>query len=139
MDWYAATLFRQEPVLTFEGNDAAAKTFFAELVEDADRRGRRLTDFFRRQFTEGLVTGASYVLVDFPEGDNAGREPRRRKMRWGRRGRTWWIIRPDDVINWSLDDAGNFEWVVIRTKQIKKDRVEDPEWRTETRWAYYDK
>ena len=45
----------------------------------------------------------------------------------------------DDVINWSLDEYGNFEWVVIRTKQIKKDRVEDPEWRTETKWAYYDK
>ena len=45
----------------------------------------------------------------------------------------------DDVINWSLDEHGNFEWVVIRTKQIKKDRVEDPEWRTETKWAYYDK
>ena len=45
----------------------------------------------------------------------------------------------EDVINWSLDEQGNFEWVVIRTKLIKKDRVEDAEWRKETRWAYYDK
>jgi len=28
---------------------------------------------------------------------------------------------------------------VIRTKALKKDRVEDADWRTETRWAYYDK
>ena len=45
----------------------------------------------------------------------------------------------DDVINWSLDEQGNYEWVVIRTKSLKKDRVEDAEWRAETRWAYYDK
>ncbi len=45
----------------------------------------------------------------------------------------------EDVINWSLDEQGNYEWVVIRTKSIKKDRVEDEDWRTETRWAYYDK
>jgi hypothetical protein len=34
---------------------------------------------------------------------------------------------------------GNLDWVVIRQKLIKKDRVEDADWKTETRWAYYDK
>jgi hypothetical protein len=138
VDWYAATLFRREPVITFEGNDAASKAFFAALVEDTDRRGTSLADFFRRQFTESLVTGTSYVLVDFP----------RITSRPGTRGeedasgasRAYLVeYAADDVINWSLDEYGNFEWVVIRTKQIKKDRVEDPEWRTETRWVYYDK
>src|SRR5262249_58242724 len=37
------------------------------------------------------------------------------------------------------DDQGNYEWAVIRTKTLRKDRVEDAEWRTETRWSYYDK
>ncbi len=138
VDWYAATLFRREPVITFEGNDAASKTFFGALVEDSDRRGTSLADFFRRQFTESLVTGMSYVLVDFP----------RLTMPAGTRAeedasgasRAYLVeYAADDVINWSLDEYGNFEWVVIRTKQIKKDRVEDPEWRTETKWAYYDK
>ena len=90
VDWYAATLFRREPVITFEGNDAASKTFFGALVEDADRRGTSLTDFFRKQFTESLVTGTSYVLVDFPASNGAGRGRARKKMRAGRRGRTWW-------------------------------------------------
>jgi hypothetical protein len=138
VDWYAATLFRREPVITFEGSAAASKTFFAALVEDADRRGTSLADLFRRQFTQSLVTGTSYVLVDFP----------RVTTRPGTRGeedasgasRAYLVeYAADDVINWSLDEYGNFEWVVIRTKQIKKERVEDPEWRTETRWAYYDK
>jgi len=138
VDWYAATLFRREPVITFEGHHGQAKTFFAELVEDADRRGTSLADFFRRQLTESLVAGTSYVLVDFP----------RVTTRPGTRGeedasgasRAYLVeYAADDVINWSLDEHGNFEWVVIRTKQIKKDRVEDPEWRTETKWLYYDK
>ena len=38
-----------------------------------------------------------------------------------------------------MDAEGNFEWVVLRTRNLKKDRVEDEEWRTETRWSYYDK
>ncbi len=138
VDWYSATLFRREPVITFEGNDAASKTFFAALVEDSDRRGTSLADFFRRQFTESLVTGTSYILVDFPRltmpagtraEEDASGASRAYLVEYG----------ADDVINWSLDEYGNFEWVVIRTKQIKKDRVEDPEWRTETKWAYYDK
>ena len=45
----------------------------------------------------------------------------------------------DDIINWSVDEHGNYEWVVIRTKLLRKDRVEDPEWRVETQWTYYDK
>src|SRR5579872_6485215 len=71
VDWYAATLFRTEPVLTLEGANERAKEFFAELVEDADRRGSGLNDFFRRQFTEGLILGTSYVLVDFPRAEGA--------------------------------------------------------------------
>src|SRR5262249_332781 len=41
--------------------------------------------------------------------------------------------------NWNLDENGNFDWVVIRTKKIQKDRVEDPEWQHVTKWVYYDK
>src|SRR5215472_11449984 len=50
VDWYSATLFRQEPVLTFEGPNEGAKSFFCDLVEDEDLKGTQLADFFRRQF-----------------------------------------------------------------------------------------
>ena len=66
VDWYAATLFRREPVLTFTGPNEPAKQFFGALVEDVDRRGTSLADFFRQQFIDSLVSGTSYVLVDFP-------------------------------------------------------------------------
>ena len=139
VDWYAATLFRREPVLTFEGNERRRRHFSRSWWRMRTGEGRRWRISSGGSSSRALVTGTSYVLVDFPRVTATAGDARAKKMRRGRRGRTWWSTRADDVINWSLDEHGNFEWVVIRTKQIKKDRVEDPEWRTETRWAYYDK
>jgi hypothetical protein len=138
VDWYAATLFRREPVMMFGGNNDAGKRFFSSLVEDVDRKGTGLTDFWRRQFVESLVSGTSYVLVDFP----------RVAVQVGSRGeedalgasRAYLVdYTAEDVINWSLDEHGNYDWVVIRTKLVRKDHVEDAEWHVETRWSYYDK
>jgi hypothetical protein len=138
VDWYAATLFRREPVLTFDGTNEPGRAFFGRFVEDVDRKGTALSDFLRKQFTEALITGSSYALLDFPRID----------ARPGSRGeedamgasRAYLVdYSSEDLINWGLDDDGNFEWVVLRTSSLKKDRIEDPEWRVEKRWAFYDK
>ncbi|HLH41382.1 MAG TPA: hypothetical protein VKV74_00250 [Bryobacteraceae bacterium] len=138
VDWYGATLFREEPVLTFEGPSERAKQFYSELVEDADLKGTRWADFFRRQFLEALITGTAYTLVDFP----------RTAARLGTRGeedalgasRAYLVdYAADDLINWNVDARGSFDWVVLRSRYLKKDSVEDSDWRVETRWSYYDK
>ncbi|MBS1835419.1 MAG: hypothetical protein JST65_22065, partial [Acidobacteria bacterium] len=69
VDWYAATLFRREPLLTFEGHNETGKRYFSSFIEDCDRRGSNLTDFLRHRRIEALVGGASYILVDFPRTD----------------------------------------------------------------------
>ncbi len=138
VDWYAATLFRQEPVLTFEGPNEAGRKFYEELVEDVDRKGTHLNDFFRRQFTEFLITGGGYMLVDFPR--LQGQAGTRAEEDATGASRAYLVdYAADDIINWSLDEQGSYEWVVIRTQTLKKERVEDPEWHLETRWSYYDK
>ncbi len=138
IDWYAATLFRCEPVLMYEGHNDASKKFFSALVEDVDHKGTSLTDFCQRQFVEGMITGSGFVLVDFPRVPlNAGSRGEEDALGASRAYLVDYTS--DDLINWSLDEQGNYEWVVIRTKLLKKDRVEDAEWQTETRWAYYDK
>jgi hypothetical protein len=138
VDWYAATLFRREPVLTFEGNNEPAKEFWNALVDDVDRRGTALSDFFRKQFIEAMVTGRSYVLVDFPRlkapaasraEEEASGASRAYLVHYG----------AEEVINWSRDSLGAFDWVVIRTRELKKERIEDRAWTEETRWSYYDK
>jgi hypothetical protein len=138
VDWYAATLFRREPVLTFEGTNEIARAFFGEFVDDADRKGTGLSDFFRHQFIEALVAGTSYALVDFPR--VSGRAASRAEEDASGASRAYVVhYSPEDLINWSFDELGNFQWVVLRSRTQKKDRVEDEAWRTETQWAYYDK
>lgn len=138
VDWYAATLFRREPVVTFDGRNARAREFFAGLMDEVDLQGTGLSEFFRQQFVESLITGASYVLVDFPRTE-AKAGTRAEEDATGASRAYLVPYSSEDVINWNLDEQGNFDWVVIRTKLLKKDRVEDAEWRAETRWAYYDK
>ncbi|HVO97425.1 MAG TPA: hypothetical protein VMT15_05130 [Bryobacteraceae bacterium] len=138
VDWYAATLFRREPVVTFGGRNGRAREFFAGLMDEVDLQGTGLSEFFRRQFVESLITGASYVLVDFPRTE-AKAGTRAEEDATGASRAYLVAYSSEDVINWNLDEQGNFDWVVIRTKVVKTDRMEDAEWRTETRWAYYDK
>jgi hypothetical protein len=138
VDWYAATLFRREPVLTFEGTNERGQAFFGDFVEDVDRKGTALADFLRKQLVEAMVAGASYVLVDFPR---VGEAPGNRAEEDASGASRAYLVdyRVEDLINWSLDDCGNYEWVVLRTEVTRQDRVEDVEWLTEKRWAYYDK
>ena len=75
IDWYAATLFRREPILSFTGENEAAKAFFCELADDCDLRQTNLSDFFRKQLVEALVNGTAYILVDFPRSPRPGVEP----------------------------------------------------------------
>jgi hypothetical protein len=138
VDWYSSTLFRREAVLTFDGANDSGREFFSDLVEDADRKGTHWNDFFRRQFTECLITGGSYVLVDFPR--LPGQAGTRGEEDASGASRAYLVEYPaDELINWSLDEQGRFEWVVLRTRLLQKDRLEDAEWRMETRWSYYDK
>jgi len=138
VDWYAATVFRREPLLTIEGANTAGRRFFNEFIDDCDLKGTNFASILRRQFVEAMVTGTSYVLVDFPR---VG-EPVGSRAAEDQTGQSRAYLVPyssEDLINWSLDEHGSFSWVVLRTQGVRKDLIEDEEWRTETTWTYYDK
>jgi hypothetical protein len=138
VDWYTATLFRREPVLNFEGNSERSKKFFGMFADDCDLKGTNLAEFFRRQFVEALICGTSYVLIDFPRLNevvsNRAEEDERGASRAYLVG-----YAADELINWSYDEYGHYQWVVLRTQSLRKDKVEDDGWRKQTRWVYYDK
>ena len=137
VDWYAATLFRREPLLSFEGPNDSGRRFFGEFIEDCDQRGSNLTDFLRQRFVECLVQGASYVLVDFPKAAaNFGSRAEEDKLGASRAYLVGYSA--DDLTNWSYDGQGRFDWVVVRKQRLCKASPED-EWSTETVWTYYDK
>ncbi len=134
IDWFAATLLRREPVVQFAGDDVAGKRFFGEFIQDCDRKGSTLSDFFRQQFTDTLIYGHSYVVVDFPrvlspasnryEEDEAG---------MSRAYLTSYL--PDQVTNWGKTPQGEFEWVVLKTESIQQPSPGSEPVR-ETLWTY---
>jgi hypothetical protein len=138
VDWYAATLLRREPMMLFEGEDDVAKSFYGVLAQDCDLKGTNLSEFFRRQFVEMLVFGCSYTVVDFPRAN--GPVLTRAEEDASGRSRAFLVdYSPEEVINWSYDQAGGLDWVVIRTSCLQQSSVEDARWEKETRWVYYDR
>ncbi len=138
VDWYMATLVREEPVIEFEGANEGGKSFFNVFVQNADLRGTTLTQFFKEQVTEALVCGKSYVVVDFPKTS----EPARTRADEDASGQSRAYLMgytADEVINWSHDSRGEMEWIVIRTSCLKQDSVRSFGWKKETRWIYYDR
>ena len=142
IDWYSATLMRREPVLLFEGSDAAAKGFYNVLGEDCDLKGTNLSEFFRQRFVEMAVCGSSYIVVDFPRGGGGDRPAPLTRAEEDASGRSRAYLvdyGPDEVINWSYDQTGGLEWAVIRTSCLQQSKVTDAKWEKETRWIYYDR
>jgi len=138
VDWYTATLFRREPVLTLEGVNERGKQFFGKFIDDCDLKGSDFTEFFRRQFVEALICGRSYVLIDFPRlvrpAGNRAEEDERGASRAYLVG-----YAADELTNWSYDEHGHYQWVVLRTESLRKDKIDEPAWSKSMRWVYYDK
>lgn len=138
IDWYAATLFRREPILTYDGQDDKARQYYNALAEDCDRKGASLSDFFRRQVIEALVMGRSYVVVEFPKGEKQA----------GSRGeedalglsRGYLCEYPaQSVIHWQRDERGEFEWVVLRSERLVMEGAEGQARHVERQWIRYDR
>lgn len=137
IDWYAATLFRREPLLVLEGPNDGARRFFCELADDCDLRGTALSDFLRRRLVEALVSGVSYVAVDFPRGGPCQTKAEEDE---GGLSRAFLVgYDADELVNWSTDESGNFDWVVLRTQRIASDGPESGQHVPVTRWIYYDR
>ena len=138
IDWFAATLIRREPGIQIEGHDAAGKEFYNLFSADCDLKGTKLSEFFRQRFVQTLVCGSSYVVVDFPRVNGAALT--RAEEDASGRSRAYLVeFDPDEVINWSHDEMGALEWVVIRTSCLRQSKVTDSDWERETRWLYYDR
>ncbi len=138
VDWYGSTLFRRGPSLQFDGGMEAGQKFLGQLAEDCDQRGTKLCTFFRQSFTDALVAGRSHILIDFPRGALV---PTNRAEEDAAGLSRAYLVRyqAEDLINWSTDERGEYEWVVLRQRMQKQPRVDSPEIVDETYWHYYDK
>jgi hypothetical protein len=137
IDWYGSTLFRREPSLLCEQGQDAAQQFLADFANDCDRRGTGLSDFFRQTFLDALVAGNSHILIDFPR--SSWTASNRAEEDAAGVSRAYLVhYRTEDLINWSTDERGDYEWVVFRQKTKQQATIENPATLEETWWRYYD-
>jgi hypothetical protein len=116
IDWYATTLFRREPLLTYTGSCLKSRDFYNDFAEDCDMQGNSLSDFFRRSLTEALVSGSTYIAVDFPKGP--GRAKTRAEEDALGISRAYLREYPAaSLVNWERNERGEFEWVVLRSER----------------------
>ena len=138
IDWYAATLLRREPIITYDGANEAGKRFFGLMAEDCDLKGTTLAEFFRQRLVQALVMGKSYIVVDFPR-VTAPAANRAQEDAIGKSRAFLADYSPDEVINWSYDSHGQLEWVIVRTSWLRQANPGSESWKKETRWIYYDR
>jgi hypothetical protein len=138
VDWYASTLFRREPSLQFQGGLESGQKFLAELADDCDLRGTTLANFFRQCLIDALVAGRSHILIDFPR---AAEAPANRAEEDAAGLSRAYLIRyqAEDLINWSVGERGEYDWVVLRQSVRRQPDIESPEVVEETYWYYFDK
>ncbi len=138
VDWYASTLFRREPSLHLTGGLEAGQQFLAQFADDCDRGSTSVSNFFRQCLINALVAGKSHVLLDFPR---ASATPNNRAEEDAAGVSRAYLIsyQAEDLINWCVDERGEYEWVVLRQSMRRQPRVESPEIVDETYWHYYDR
>ena len=84
------------------------------------------------------MAGRSHILIDFPKATKA--PANRAEEDESGLSRAFLVpFQVEDVINWSKDEAGCYEWVVIRTKVEKQLDVTSSGRVAETIWRYYDR
>jgi hypothetical protein len=138
IDWYAATLFRRAPSLHYLTSSEGGRRFLTEFSEDCDQAGTNLSTFFRDCFVDVLTVGSAHILVDFPT--SAVRPANRAEEEAAGLSRAYLVHqRAENLINWSKDARGEYEWVVLRTSIKRQLAVDSSEVVEETYWAYYDR
>lgn len=138
VDWYSATLFRRLPSLQMSGGLPSGQAFLSEFVDDCDARGTKLSSFFQDVFTDALIAGQSHVLIDFPKADHS---PVNRADEDACGISRAYLVhyRAEDLINWSADARGEYEWIVLRQRTVRQPSFDSPDLVDETNWFYFDR
>ncbi len=138
IDWYAATLFRSKPGISFRTPIPQLEQFYTDFVGNCDCRGSSLVEIARKVFIRALVFRESYLLVDFPRVKEAV-STRAEEDALGKSRAYLVPYTPQQLINWKVDERGEFEWVVLKSERTYQEAFDQSEIVREQRWAVYDR
>lgn len=113
IDWYASTLFHREPIITAESPFESVRKYFYSFVHNCDGKNTSLTNFMRSRMIETLVYGKAYIQLEFPTSSYKAKS-RSEEVQLGLDCGYMVSHHPLDVINWSHDEKGNLNLIVIR-------------------------
>ncbi len=119
VDWYTATLFRREPVLAFEGRTSERRNSFRRLSKIAISKEPTLRSFSDGNSLRRWFAGRAIILIDFPRlGHPAGTRAEEDERGASRAYLVSYAA--DELINWSYDEHGQYQWVVLRTQSLRR-------------------
>ncbi len=121
IDDVAANLFSKElSVLPCVSDEKEVETeelpdeaFYKEFADDADLSGNSFDFVLKRTFRQGMNTGVGYVGLDFPKTEMVPTNLAEEEEMGAARAYTYEIDEMS-VINWELDDLGNYNWLILR-------------------------
>lgn len=93
----------------------------AEFRNSADGKNTKITDFVKKVGFFSKVFGTMHVLVNIPT-----KEEQRVTKRQAKEQNLFpycTLVYPSELVDWSIDKSGNFNWIVIESKYY---RDEDP-------------
>ncbi len=138
IDWYKSTLFRREPSLDIVGGIASGREFLSAFADDCDCCGTKLSEFFRMCFADALISGQSHILLDFPSPTDTPQNRAEEDLAGLSRA---FLVRyeAEELINWSQNQRGEYDWVVLRRRTERQPDINSPSLVRETYWHYYDR
>ena len=139
-DFFAAQLFSSPFHVRagVDGRTEAPDLFYAELREDVDNAGTDMSTAMKARFLTALTKGVAWCVAELP--DRQGVDPES-LAEWNKRnlGRVRVLpLEPDDVLDWEVDSAGQLEWVITHSKQLRRDDPRQARTLVTETWKLYD-
>lgn len=117
--------------------------------DDIDRQGSSISEFRKQMSDMAQIYGHTFVVVDSPNSTRLGKQVRTKLDQIETRAFPYLsLYRPEDVLNWALDEFGFPHWVLLRDvydnnsdpENYDKDATVKCEYRLWTRktWEIYD-
>lgn len=121
VDSFASHLFSAPyAIRTDRDFKSVGDEFYSQFKEDVDLCGTDLTSFIKSKFIESLVKGTSYWLAESPDD---GGEKALDRQEWLDRGLDrikLCAIPTDCVLDWECDDYGDYVWINLHYKEVKR-------------------
>ena len=134
LGWHEAKMFESEPTISIKAKGKDGQPTDAKLspdqdafynqrcLKDCDRHGCSLVDMYREVFTNLLLYGHSYVMVDLPARDpdkpvSTLQDEKAQHLL----DPYVCVLSPLDVINWECDSHRNLNWAVVYSKTEERE------------------